>query len=318
MRRRALLAALGTGLLAGCGSSPDTGSISAPDTTETTTYAGTTLTEPKSVPEPPETVTPESAERFVRDYERATVYNELLPGHREEGRGVEARPGGCSGAKSIDVEEPTTRVLLNAETGVYVAAAVSGHMEYACPGSGGASSTRNHNFVTHYVGPDRHIAVPYNFYKCAGREDPYAGSGPGETVALDTDDDEYAEEEPMKLNLYNFHPDDPAVAVWLTHVESGDRVLAETYETDLSLTVVANLAVRTGTYRLTARLADGTGVTRELDVAGPSAPAWDGACVYVTPQTDLRTLVVESDGELDVPGSRCHESLSRTKETASE
>lgn len=313
MRRRALLSSLGTVLLAGCGSDPDPGPVSVPDTT--TTYAGTTLSEPKSVPESPDTVTPESAERFVREYERATVYNELLPGHRDEGRGVEARPGGCRGAKSIEVEEPRTRVLLTGEAGVYVASAISGHMEYACPGSGGASSTRNRNFITHYVGPNRHEAVPYNFYHCAGRDDPYAGSD-AENVSLDTDDDGYSDEAPMKFNLYNFHPDDPAVAVWLTHLGTGDRVLAETYETDLSLTVVSNLAVRTGRYRLTARLADGTGVTREFDVTGPSAATWDGTCVYVTPRKELRTLVVGSEGELGVPGSRCHESLSRERTTS--
>lgn len=312
MRRRALLSTLGTALLAGCGSNPDPGPVSAPDTA--TTYAGTTLSEPKSVPERPDTVSPESAERFVREYERATVYNELLPGRGDEGRGVEISAGDCGGAKSIDVEEPRTRVLLTGEAGVYVASAISGHVEYVCPGSGSASGSRNRNFVTHYVGPDRHDVVPYNYYQCAGREEPYAGSD-AETVSLDEDDDGYSEVAPTKVNLYNFHPDDPAVAVWLTHAETGDRVLAETYATDLSLTVVSNLAVRTGTYRLTARLADGTGVTRELDVTGPSAAAWDGTCVYVTPQQKLRTLVVESDGELGVPGSRCHESLSRERTT---
>lgn len=318
MRRRALLATLGSALLAGCGSSPDADTVGAPEETETSTYAETTLSEPKPTPEPPETASPESAERFVREYERATVYNELLPGHADGGRGVEVEPGGCGGAKSIDAEEPTTRVLLAGETGVYVASAVSGHVEYACPGSQSASGTRNRNFVTHYLGPDRHAVVPYNYYQCAGRDDPYAGPPADENVSLDTDGDGYSEEAPMKAHLYNFHPDTPAVAVWLTHVESGDRVLAETYETGLSLTVVSNLAVRTGTYRLVARLEDGTSATRELDATGPAAPAWNGTCVYVTPQGDLRTLVVESDDELGIPGSRCHESLSRERTTADE
>lgn len=270
MRRRALLATLETALFAGCESNPND-RVTGPDTTATETYAGTTLSEPKQTPKPPETLSPESAERFVRDDERATVYNQLLPGNPGTSGGVEVDPGGCGGAKSIDVEEPTTPVLLTDEVGVYVASAISGHVEYACPGSGSASGTRNHNFVTHYVGPDRHVAIPHNFYQCAGRDEPYASPRENGNATLDTDDDGHREETPLKIQLYNFHLDDPAVAVWLTHVGSGDRVLAETYSTDLSLTVVANLAVRTGTYRLVARLADGTSVTREFDAAGPSA-----------------------------------------------
>ncbi|MFC4447971.1 hypothetical protein [Halorussus aquaticus] len=314
MRRRALLATLGTALFAGCESSPND-RVADPDATATETYAGTTLSDPRPTPKPPETVSPESAERFVRDYERATVYNQLLPGNPGEGGGVEVDPGGCGGAKSIDVEEPTTRVLLTDDVGVYVASAISGHVEYACPESRSASGTRNHNFVTHYVGPDRHVTIPYNAYRCVGREEPYVSPRASENATLDTDDDGHREEAPLKLQLYNFHPDDPAVAVWLTHVGSGDRVLAETYPTDLSLVVVANLAVRTGTYRLVARLADGTSVTREFDATGPSAPGWNGTCVYVTPQKDLRALVVEPEGELGIPTSRCHESLARLDTT---
>ncbi|NEU56105.1 hypothetical protein [Halorussus sp. MSC15.2] len=317
MRRRALLATLGTALFAGC-ESKTTDRVAEPDDTATETYAGTTLSEPKPTPKPPESVSPESAERFVREYERATVYNQLLPGNPDESGGVEVDPGGCGGAKSIDVEEPTTRVLLTDDVGVYVASAISGHVQHVCPGSRSSSGTRNHNFVTHYVGPDRHVAIPYNFYQCAGPEEPYVSSRATENATLDTDDDGYREAAPLKIQLYDFHPDDPAVAVWLTHVGSGDRVLADTYSTDLLLTVVANLAVRTGTYRLVARLADGTSVTREFDAAGPSAPGWNGTCVYVTPQKDLRALVVEPEDGLGIPTSRCHESLARAETTTEE
>lgn len=312
MRRRALLSTFGTALLAGCNSDGSNTPFARSRATSTPTYAGTVLTEPKPVPEPPETVTPGSAERFVREYERAVVYNELLPGHSgESDAGVEVRPDGCAGAKSITVEDPTTRVLLADGPGVFVAAAVSGHVERACPGSGTSGGTRNRNFVTHYVGPDRHVTVPYNFYGCDGRAEPYAGSGVGENVPLDADDDGRRERAPAKIQLYDFHPDDHAVAVWLTHVDSGDRVLAETYETGLPLTVVANLAVRTGTYRLTASLDDGTNVTREFDLAGPTAATWHGICVYLTPREALRVIAVESTDDLVVPGSLCRDHLER-------
>ena len=316
MRRRALLSTVGTALLAGCGSDPDDSVPAYPDREQTPTYTGTTLSEPKPVPEPPETVTPESAERFVRAYERAAVYNDLLPGSaNESGGSVEVRPGGCVGAKSITVEEPTIRVLLTDGPGVYVAAAVTGHVEHACPGSGSAGGTRNRNFVTHYVGPERHVVVPYNFYRCAGRERPYAGRGTSENVTLDTDNDGYDETPPAKIQLYDFHPAPHDVAMWLTHVPSGDRVLAETYSTDLPLTVVANLAVRTGTYRLVTRLEDGTSASHEFKLTDPSAAAWDGTCVYLTPQEDFRALTVGTAGELGVPDSLCHESLTRETTT---
>lgn len=314
MRRRALLSTVGAALLAGCGSNSEDRRRATTDTS-TPTYDGTTLSEPTPTPEPPGEVSPESAERFVREYERATVYNELLPGTDSEGGSVEVRPGGCAGAKSIDVEEPTTRALLSGETGVYVASAVSGHVEYACSGSHSASGTRNRSFVTHYVGPDRHVAVPYNAYQCAGREEPYAAVRDSENASLDADDDGHDELTPLKFQLYNFREDAPAVAVWLTHVGSGDRVLAETYEIGLPLTVVANLAVRTGSYRLVARLADGTGVSRTFDAANPSAPAWHGACLYLTPQRDLLAHVVKPREGLEVPDSLCHESLSRERTT---
>lgn len=274
------------------------------------------MTERSALPDHPGTVTPDSAERFIRAYKRAVVYNELLPG-RTEGAdaGVEIKPGGCVGVRSITVDEPTTCVLLTDGPGVYVAGASSGHAEYACPGNRSASTARNRNFVTHYVGPDRHVALPYNFYQCVGREEPYAGPRGAENVALDADGDGYREGAPLKVHLYDFHPDTHALAVWLTHVTSGDRVLSETYTTDPPLTVVANLAVRTGTYRLVARPADGTGVTHEFDVPGSSASTWDGTCVYLALRMDLRAVTVDSTEALGIPGSRCHDSLARERAT---
>lgn len=321
MRRRALLGSLGAAMLAGCSSTRDTGGVDYPGRTTTAGYTGTTLSEPTPVPDPPGSPTPETAERFVREYERAVVYNDLLPGNQGDGEAgvdIEADPDGCEGVKSITIEDPVTRVLLADEPGVYVAASISGRAEYVCPGSDSASSGRNRVFDTHYVGPDRHVVVPYNAYACVGREEPYAGPESGRNATLDTDGDGHADAAPMKFQVYDVHPDAHAVTVRLAHVGSGDRVLAETYETDLALTVASNLAVRTGTYRLEARLGDGTSVAREFDVTGPSSAAWDGTCIYVTPRGDLRALTVDSTGALDVPTSRCHESLERARGTTVE
>lgn len=304
MRRRALLATLGSVAVAGCA---DRTAPSTRHTDPLTPPANVTVyTEARPMPDVPSSPSVESAREFVAAHEEALVYNELV------GKGDPmVRVSGTDYPISVEVEDATTHVVHEGDAGVYVLSSCSGEAEYYCenrdPNGGcGRGAGRNAHAVTHFVGDGEHVRIPFNAYSCKEFREPYAAGDPGENVALD--DHELA----ARLNCYDFTGDEPTVDVRIIHAASGDRVLSESYDLSLPLSVQPNVTRRRGVYEIEATV-DGVTAHGEWTVTDPEAASWTGLCVYVTPDGEPTVVTVGRNGPIQLPDSMC-----RPRETESE
>ena len=308
MNRRRLLALLGSTALAGCGAR-DTSPSARPTTRSTPATPPsnvTVYTEARDAPERPDEVTRESAVAFVAEHEETLVYNELIG----DGNPM-VRVSGQGPATDVSVDPAEVVVLFEREEGLFLLSSCTGTAEYYCEGSCGSSTTRNASAVTHFVGPDDHVRVPYNAYACRDVLEPYAGDDPSENVELDERD------AAAKVQLYDLAPGDHDLDVTVTHRASGDRVLDETFELSLPLTVRTDLTRRKGAYDVRAELPDGTSATGEWTVTGPATYSWTGLSVYVTPAEELVVHTVGGAG-IDLPESLCADSAERRKRRSEE
>lgn len=305
MRRRRFLLAAGTALLGGCASdSPDRNPAGLPSTTATATPPET-ITDCREPPTLPAEPTRERAREFVAAHEEALVYNWLVSQNggpddcRPDEPGSSASAASATGVTEVTVEPATTAVTADADPGFYVVSSCSGSASYWCPDEGRSCSgaSRNAHFVTHYVGDGRHVRVPDNWTSCNVRDDPYRSPDAAENVSV-------PEDEPgATFRVYDFGGGDTVDAT-LTHLGSDETVLAETYEPPHGPAVQSNVTVRRGNYRLVAS-ADDARTSREFSITGRDDPAWNGICVYLGPDGDLRIVEVATSGDLAVPESNC-------------
>lgn len=310
MHRRRVLLTAGAALLGGCASNPsvDRDPVGSPSDTSTSpsTTAPATITDCRQLPDPPADPTQERAREFVAAYEEARVYNWLVTQNggpddcRPDEPGSNTSSRGTEGAVEIDVEAAETAVTADADGGFYVVSSCSGRARYWCPDEGRTCSSagRNAHFVTHFVGDGSHVGVPSNWIACRVRDEPYRSPDAAENVTR-------SEDEPgMTFRVYDFREGDHDVDVTLTHLGAKEEVLAETYEPPHGPAVQSNVTVRRGDYRLVASAADDR-TSHEFSLAGRADPSWDGVCIYLDPDGDLRVVEVATTGDLAVPESGC-------------
>lgn len=282
MNRRGLLAAIGAAVTAGC--STDSDREYTPVTRGTTDAATPTATtaETEQLPSPPGDPTASSARSFVATYEERGVHNDLV----EQGY-----------ARSVEVETATVEVFRETEAGYFLLSSCSGSAE---SGSDSGSMGRNAHSIVHFVASETHKRVPYNWYQCAEFRD----------ATTDESDDS----DPAKFQIYDFQSeidyDQPeSGGRWVdvrVERESGETVFDRTYETSLPLTVQPGVVARPDRYVFTATLDDGTRVERNWNLSTPSTPPWWALAVFVAPDGDLFTQVVDLPGDLGLPeGSLC-------------
>lgn len=86
----------------------------------------------------------------------------------------------------------------------------------------------------------------------------------------------------------------------LIHLDSGDLVIHEAFEPPYGPAVAANVAPRTGDYRLVATSGERRTAHR-LTLSSPGDPSMDGTCVYRGPGGDLDVVEVVPSGDQSVP-----------------
>lgn len=288
-------------VLAGCSSASPESSSFGPTSTVTPPE---TVTECRSTPDPPPDPIAAEARSFVAAAEETRLYNWLVAQNggpdecRPEGPGVSSRGANVGAATEIDVETARTAVVAETDGGHYVVSTCSASAEYWCWDEGRAcsSSRKNARFVTHFVGDGRHVRVPYNWFACHVREDPYAPD-PGRTLTLPDD------EPGLTFHVYPFRGPDSTADVTLTDLTAGERVLEKTYSPNVGPAVQSNVSVATGEYELAVETDDGRR-THEFSLAGPGDGPWNRLCVYVGPD-DTRVVDVRTEGDLAVPAGTC-------------
>lgn len=272
MNRRALLAAVGTSLLAGCSSRSDStdpvATPSTPDPVPTPPANVTTVSETKPIPTPSDVRSRETARSFVGTYEEHYVYNDLVDGGRVRQHDA---------ATDVDVDPAQVAVVDASADGYYLLSACRGTAEYYSPGRSSRGGGRNAVAVAHYVDATTHRRVPFNFYSC-------------EQSVVTVATPERTDVPPARLQIYDFdtpvdydRPDDGGHRVDVTVTDpGGERVLDEAYQTALPLTVQPGVTETTGTHRLAASLPDGESVTHEWDLTSPTDPSWWATALVVT------------------------------------
>ena len=295
MRRRRLLAALTLlpASLAGCNgrSAPVT-----PRPTSEPTIPGPTATPISGtapLPEPPDSPSKAEALAFVREYERVAARNEI------------AEYAGDAPARNPEIGEPSAALAVATEAGFYLFGACRASGEYDDRGGYGI----NRHEVPHFVGRDgTHKVAPWSAVVCESADPPFAADDPAANVV---DPDEYYGAE---LHLFRFDgathdvrvivdylDDGPPQPIFSTTVAASDDAPDPAYEY-----VLAGLAVRRGTYRVTVDVADAAAddpdATATWTLSDPDAPAWTGLSIFVG--DDGRPAIGLPDAEDDslVPG----------------
>jgi len=271
VKRRALLASVGGGLaaaLAGCvetsptpGGAGPTPGRDAPGggRTDATTFDGTPpdALARREVPEPPAAATPESASEFVRAYERAVLYNDLVEYAGRRGQPVRT-----------EVSAVRTDVLLSVggESGALLVA--SDGSATARRADGGY--TRNRALVVHYVADDAHRVQPYNAYRCARHG-----------VAADAVE---GGAEPAKLQLYDFSDGEGArVSVAVHDRATGERAFFDRYDVgDLGLVVQPGVVAEAVRFDVSVATQSGSVDSLTWDPE-PGTPSWWGLTAVVLP-----------------------------------
>ncbi|SEW04265.1 hypothetical protein [Halobacterium jilantaiense] len=294
MKRRALLAAAGGGVaaaLAGCVETDSTpGGVGPTPERQTppaseTTFDGTLASElaRREVPEPPDAVTPESAREFVRAYERAVLYNDLVEYADKRGEPVqtEVRP----------IRTDVVADFRNGEDGSPGGGllVVSDGSARARRDSGGYTVHRA--LVVHYLADSVHRPRQYTAYQCVP---PALG-----------DDAERDPADAASLQVYDFADDDHEVSVAVHEQDGGDRVFFARYDpSDLRLVVQPGVVASAGEYEVSVARQSGA----LADVAWkpqPETPSWGGLTVVLLPGGRLFAAVLDPDVPASFDGGLC-------------
>ena len=296
MKRRALLAVASSGLAAAFGgcveTDPTPGGVGptpgrdAPAGGTTTTFEGTPATEltRRAVPEPPATATTESAREFVRAYERAVLYNDLVAYAEKRGEPVQTEVGPVQTDVVADFRNggdggPGGGGLL----------VVSDGSASARRDSGGY--TRNRALVMHYLDDGVHRPRQFNAYRCM-------------RPALD-DDAERDPADAASLQIYDFADSDDEVSVAVRERDGGERVFFGRYDaSDLHLVVQPGVLASAGEYEVSVARQSGA----VADVSWnprPGTPSWGGLTVVLLPGGRLFAAVLDPDVPASFDGGLC-------------
>ncbi|MFD1514755.1 hypothetical protein [Halomarina rubra] len=286
MNRRALLAAVGTSLLAGCSGRDERSTLDFTPATEPPPPENvTTITETKPVPTPADVTSREAARSFVETHEQRYVYNELVGGGMVDRQRA---------ATSVDVEPAEVAVVAAVDGGYYLLSTCRGTAEYYSPGSSSRGGGRTAGSVAHYVDASTHRRIPFNFFSCESFATP---ATPGEAESL-----------PARLQVYDFdtppdydRPDQGGHRVDVTvGAADGNAVLDTEVRTSLPLTVLPGVTETPGTYQLSASLPDADSVTYEWSPS-PDDPSWWATAVVVTNDGGLEALQLHPNEAVGLP-----------------
>ncbi|MFB6250890.1 MAG: hypothetical protein ABEI27_04260 [Halobellus sp.] len=275
MRRRRLLAALALfpASLAGCNGR---GATLTPRPTESEpTVPGPTATPISATqqpPEPPVSPTAAAARAFVREYERIAARNAIV------------EYAGDTPARNPRLGEPSAVVVAAADAGFYLFGACRAAGEHGERGE----YTINRHEVPHFVGRDgTHEVLPWTAVVCESADRPFAAEDPAANVV------DPAQYYGAELHLFRFDGASHDVRLLVDYLDDGapKPVYSTTVEASADASdpadeyVLADLAVRRGTYRVTAEIADAAAadsdVTATWTLSDPDAPAWTGLSVFV-------------------------------------
>lgn len=314
MQRRRFLLACGSALLAGCSSGVP--SVDREPVTPTPTPPET-ITECRDLPDPPADVTRQAAREFVTAYERAFVANDLIAQHGgprscpPEGPGTRGDAPNTTAAVALSIQTLETAVVAETAAGLYLVSTCEGSAEYWCTDEGRvcSHSGRNAAFVTHFVGEGRHVRVPHNWTACSYEAAPYTGPDPAPTLSVPEG------ESGLRLRVYDFGGGETPIPIELRHRGTGDVVLDRTADPPYGPAVYANVAVRTGPYRLVAGTGDGR-TAATFDLAAFDDPDRNGVCVYRGPGGTITITTVATAGVLAPPTGVCTERYAGADTTA--
>ncbi|WP_306053019.1 hypothetical protein [Natronococcus wangiae] len=291
MRRRALLA-LTPAVLAGCLSESDSTPANSGGKNYTAPSDVHVYDDLKEMPEPPESVDRDSAQAYVEMYEEHRIHNELLGEDTSEDHEGHVGIGDDRDVVELDINPIEIELLREAGHGYYFITSISGRAEHWCEdesprggekredeagdeeyghGCGSSTGINNHTIV-HFVGSNFHMRIPYNWYTCAGTDDPYRSSDDAENVEISERDSA------AQLQVYNVIGDEYKVDVTVRFTDDSqpEEVCSETVGTPPSLAVLSNLVQRRGTYEVEAKLETGSTETFEWEIASDTAASWTG------------------------------------------
>jgi hypothetical protein len=322
MRRRRLLAALALlpASIAGCGGRVETPTYRETPTAATSAAAtATPLTETLPLPEPPRSPSAADALAFVREYERTAARNELV----EYG----------APARRPEVGDPQATLVAEADVGFYLFGACRASARY---GDGRGFGTNRHE-VPHFVGRDgRHAVGGFSAVVCDVAERAYAASD------LDSNAVRAGEQSGAEIHLFRFDGGAHAVSVSVEYLDGAEshEVFSTTVEAAPDAPdpayeyVLSNIAVRTGTYRVSVDVRDAAEESSDAATAedhreataeenaqvtaaerhsattwtlsGPDDISWHGLSVFVGGGGRPHVGLPAADEPLLVPGpSRC-------------
>ncbi|MFB6091284.1 MAG: hypothetical protein ABEJ97_09525, partial [Halobellus sp.] len=263
--------------------------------TESATTAeptATPITGTKPLPEPPESPTAEGALAFVREYERVAARNQIV----EYGSGR---------ARNPDVGDPAAVLAATTDAGFYLFGACRASGEYGDRGG----YTINRHEVPHFVGREgRHEVLPWRVDVCESADRAFAADDPAENVV---DPEEYYGAE---IHLFRFDGADHGVRVLVDYLDDGspEAVFSTTIEASDDAPdpayeyVLANLAVRRGSYRVSVDVADSAAddpdATATWTLSNSDAPAWTGLSIFVGEDGRPAIGLPEAEDDALVPG----------------
>lgn len=296
MRRRRLLAALSTlpASLAGCLDGTATTTHHPTETRSTPRNTATPLAETAPLPDPPDSPDATDALAFVREYERAAARNEIV------------EYAGDAPARDPQIGDPAAAVVVAADSGIYLFGACSADARYGERGGYGI----NRHEVPHFVGHDgSHEVGGWSAVVCDTAEEAHAAADAAEN-AVPPGEDPGAE-----LHLFRFDGGEHAISVTVTYLDAGAprRVFSRTIEPSPDGPdpayeyVLANVAVRTGAYRVAVDVPErDRRTTVEWTLTDPDAVSWNGLSVFVDDDGHPHVGVPDTDDDSLVPGpSRC-------------
>lgn len=303
MKRRALLAATGSGLaaaLAGCvetdptpgGVGPTPGRQTPPPnrTRTTTTFDGTPASEltRREVPEPPDTATPASAREFAAAYERAVLYNDIVAYAEKRDESVQTDVGPIHTAIVADLRDGDADTTGGASGGGGLLV-VSDGSAIARRDSGGYR--RNRALVVHYLADGVHRPRPYTAYRCMRPE-------------ID-DDAERDLADAASLQVYDFADSDHEVSVAVHERDGGERVFFGRYDpADLRLVVQPGVVASAGQYDVS--VARQSGAVADVSWSPrPETPSWGGLTVVLLPGGRVFAAVLDPDVPASFDGGLC-------------
>ncbi|WP_276256760.1 hypothetical protein [Halomontanus rarus] len=323
MQRRALLA-LTTALLAGCQSVQNSTPANPGGKNYTAPADVHVYDDLREMPEPPESVNRDSAREYVEMYEKRRIYNELLGENVSEDHEGHVSSGDDRDVVELNIEPLESDLLRETDHGYYFITSISGRAEHWCEdelstgrvredgsddeeyGRGCGSSTgRNNHTIVHFVDSNFHMRIPYDWYTCAGIDDPYTSSDDAENVKVSEHDSA------AQLQVYNVTGDEYEVDVTVRFTDGSqpEMVYSETVSTPPYLAVLSNLVQRRGTYEVEAELETGYTETFEWEITSDTAASWAGTSIFITPTEEFWIDTIDPEAAIEITPTSCRNRL---------